>query len=86
LIKGLLRSQPSERLPIKPGGIRNIQTSRWYKNFDWAAMENLTLEPPYKPQVKGKTDIANFTASKEHIPKALAYEDDGSGWDKDFEM
>jgi cGMP-dependent protein kinase len=86
LIKGLLKKEPSERLPMRPGGVKNIKECKWFTltDFDWAAMENLTMDPPYKPVVKSKKDIANFSARKEDMPKQLEYHDDGSGWDKDF--
>jgi len=84
LVKGLLQKEPSERLPMRPGGTKNIKDCRWYQGFEWQAMETLELEPPYKPTVKSKKDIANFTARKEDMPKTVEYKDDGSGWDKDF--
>jgi len=84
LIKGLCRHEPSERLPMKKGGIENIQKHPWYNGFDWEAMKNLTLTPPYLPQVKSKKDIANFSARKEDMPPHVLYKDNGTGWDKDF--
>jgi serine/threonine protein kinase len=84
LIKAFLKKEPSERIAMRPGGVRNIKEHRWYQDFDWASMESGTLEGPYKPKVKSKKDIANFSARKEDMPKQLEYKDDGSGWDKDF--
>jgi len=84
LIKGLLKREPSERLPMRPGGTENIKKASWYKDFDWAKMKACDLEAPYKPTVKGKKDIANFSARKEDMPKQLEYKPDGSEWDKDF--
>jgi len=84
LIKGLLKKEPSERLPMRPGGTRNIKEQKWYNDFDWGAMENGTMEAPYKPTVKSKKDICNFSARPQDMPKQVAYKDDGTGWDKDF--
>jgi len=84
LIKGLLKREPSERLPMRPGGTENIKKASWYKDFDWAKMKACELEAPYKPTVKNKKDIANFSARKEDMPKQLEYKPDGSEWDKDF--
>lgn len=84
LIKSLCKKEPSERLPMKKGGTSNIKRHTWFRGFDWEAMENLTLEPPYKPQVKSKKDAANFSARKEDMPPQVPYKEDGSGWDKDF--
>jgi cGMP-dependent protein kinase len=84
LIKSLLKKEPSERLPMRPGGVKNVKESEWYKDFDWAAHLEGTMTAPYVPVVKSKTDIANFCARKEDMPKFLEYTDDGSGWDRDF--
>mmetsp|Transcript_28976 Transcript_28976/g.67430 ORF Transcript_28976/g.67430 Transcript_28976/m.67430 type:complete len:808 (-) Transcript_28976:288-2711(-) len=84
LIKGLLKKEPSERLPMRPGGIKNIMTCEWYKSYDWDSVRDLSMDPPYKPVVKSKKDIANFSARKEDMPRHIEYKDDGSGWDKDF--
>mmetsp|Transcript_2704 Transcript_2704/g.6950 ORF Transcript_2704/g.6950 Transcript_2704/m.6950 type:complete len:804 (+) Transcript_2704:70-2481(+) len=84
LIKGLLKKEPSERLPVRPGGTKNVKTCDWYKSYDWEAVRGLTFDPPYKPVVKSKKDIANFSARKEDMPRQIEYKDDGSGWDKDF--
>merc|ERR1712217_366944 len=56
LIKGLLKKEPSERLPMRPKGTENVKTTKWYHDFEWTAMQDGSLEPPYKPVVKAKTD------------------------------
>jgi len=84
LIKALLKKEPSERICCRPGGVQNLKDHKWYGGFDWSAFESDTLEPPYKPVVKSKKDIANFSARKEDMPRQIEYTDDGSGWDKDF--
>jgi len=84
LIKALLRKEPSKRLPMCPGGTKNIKDAEWYKGFDWVAMEGMTLEPPFKPEVKSNKDIGNFCADEAEKPVFLHYTDDGTGWDKDF--
>jgi len=47
-------------------------------------MKNLELDVPYLPQVKSKTDISNFAARKEDIPRQVPYSDNGTGWDSAF--
>mmetsp|Transcript_51117 Transcript_51117/g.119714 ORF Transcript_51117/g.119714 Transcript_51117/m.119714 type:complete len:811 (-) Transcript_51117:95-2527(-) len=84
LIKALLKKEPSERLPCRPGGTNNLKKCEWYKNYNWDAVRDVSMEPPYKPVVKSKKDIANFSARKEDMPRHIEYKDDGSGWDKDF--
>jgi len=83
-IKNLCKKEPSERLPMRKGGSDNIKNHRWYQDFNWQTMSGLTMDPPYKPAVKGKKDIANFSARKEDMPPQVPYKDDKSGWDKDF--
>merc|ERR1712032_494471 len=90
LIKALLRNEPSERLPMRPGGIKNLRDHKWFTGFDWTLLKNVDnkdkpqMEPPFKPTVKSQKDIANFSARKEDMPRQIEYTDDGSGWDKDF--
>jgi cGMP-dependent protein kinase len=84
LIKALLKKEPSERLPMQSGGNKKLRDHKWYAGFDWEAMNNLKLDPPYKPVVKSKKDIANFSARKEDMPRQIEYKDDGTGWDKEF--
>jgi serine/threonine protein kinase len=84
LVKALLKKEPSERLPMRPGGVKNLKEHKWYSGFDWESFTKLTMEAPYKPVVKSKKDIANFSARKEDMPRQIEYKDDGSGWDKAF--
>merc|ERR1712113_546947 len=84
LIRALLRNDPSERLPMRPGGSANLKSHKWFEGFDWKQMEDLSVEPPYKPVVKSKKDLANFSARKEDMPRQLDYHDPGTGWDKNF--
>lgn len=86
LVKQLCKKQPSERLPMRSGGIKNVKQHPWFisTKFDWEAMRLLTLQVPYKPVVKSKKDLANFPDGGANMPRQLEYKDDGSGWDKDF--
>jgi CRP-like cAMP-binding protein len=84
MVKALLKREPSERLPMRPGGVKNMKDHKWYQGFGWDQMVEGKLEPPYSPVVKSKKDIANFTARKEDMPKSFEFKDDGTGWDKDF--
>jgi len=84
LIRALLKSEPSERLPVRPGGVANLKSHAWFDGFDWEKMTNLTLDAPYKPVVKSKKDLANFSARPEDKPRQIEYKDPGTGWDKNF--
>merc|ERR1712019_283706 len=52
LIRGLLKNDPSERLPVRPGGVQNLQKAQWYGKFNWDSFKELTLDVPYAPVVK----------------------------------
>jgi len=84
LIKNLLKNEPSERLPMRLGGVNTLKSHKWFEGFDWDAMFAFTLAAPYKPVVKSKKDLANFSARKEDMPKQLEYHDPCTGWDTDF--
>merc|ERR1719476_940148 len=75
LIKGLLKKEPSERIPMQTNGAKKLREVKWYQNFKWDEMQQLTMEPPYKPAVKSKKDIANFSARKEDMPRQIEYKD-----------
>jgi len=84
LIKGNCHANPSERFPMKKGGTNNVKNADWYKGFDWDKMEGLTMDAPYKPPIKNKKDMANFSARKEDMPPQVPYKDPKNDWDKDF--
>eukprot|EP00927_Polykrikos_kofoidii_P049824 TRINITY_DN43833_c0_g1_i1.p1 TRINITY_DN43833_c0_g1~~TRINITY_DN43833_c0_g1_i1.p1 ORF type:complete len:770 (+),score=141.12 TRINITY_DN43833_c0_g1_i1:95-2404(+) len=84
LVKSLCLKDPSDRLPMQRGGTKKLKSHAWFFEFDWVRMGNLTLDPPFKPVVKGKKDLANFSARKEDAPPMIHYIDDGTGWDKEF--
>jgi cGMP-dependent protein kinase len=83
-IKALCHGNPSERLPMRKGGTKNIKSHPWFEGFDWTAMEEVKMTPPYLPKVKSTKDIGNFSASEEDLPPQVSYKDPGTGWDKDF--
>jgi len=86
LVAALLKPEPSERLPCLLGGIDNIKNHNWYSPFDWDSFGNQSMSPPYKPKLDSVTDCCNFAGVNPlDMPPTLAYEDDGSGWDADFE-
>lgn len=84
VVKNMLKHQPSERLPMRVGGTKNIKAHNWFNGFDWAHLEARSAVPPYKPEVKSHTDLSNFRAHDSDLPPDIPYKDDGSGWDADF--
>jgi len=83
-ILNLCQKDPAERLPMRNGGVSNIKKHIWYEDFDWQSFEGLSMETPYKPAVKSKKDLANFSAREADRPPQVKYKEDGSGWDKSF--
>merc|ERR1719198_654612 len=86
LIKALLRKEPSERLPMRSGGVPNIKKHEWYAKFEFNELESQRMKPPFRPAVKNPTDLSNFSARVEDMPKMVSYHDDGSGWELEFDM
>jgi len=84
LVKQMLRHQPSERLPMRVGGIKNIKQHKWFAGFDFDALFSRKMEPPFKPSVKGPTDASNFKASEADLPPQIPHKDIGDNWDANF--
>jgi len=84
LVQNLLKHVPNERLPMRAGGTKNLKQHPWYKGQDWDALYNLKVPPPYQPQVKSNTDMANFRAAESDLPPQIPYKDTGSNWDAEF--
>jgi len=89
LVRALAQVLPTERLPMKGGGVDNIKTHPFFGDFDWAGLLDETLVPPYIPVVRGRRDTRNFSVDEltpERLPAKLPYKDydDGSHWDVDF--
>ena len=38
LIENLLKNDAVERLPMKPGGVKNLTGHKWFSEFDWDAL------------------------------------------------
>jgi len=84
VVKNMLKHQPSERLPMRVGGTRNIKSHNWFNDFNWENLASRAMDAPYKPNVKSPTDASNFRAHESDLPPNIPYKDDGTGWDKDF--
>lgn len=84
VIKSLLKSEPSERLPMRPGGSQNLKAHPFFKGLSWTDMMKGVIDPPYKPSVKSPTDTSNFAPPKTDKVHWVEWKDDGSGWDRDF--
>jgi cGMP-dependent protein kinase len=83
-VKGHCQQEPTARIPMRRGGVENTKMHKWYEGFNWNAMKELTMDPPYKPNVKDARDASAFHAKKADLPPVLEYRDKGDGWDADF--
>jgi len=84
LITLLLKPQAIERLPMRQGGITNIETHEWLSGFDWSGMRLLSLAPPLVPKLKGTTDLSHFSASADDLPVPVELHDPENSWDTEF--
>eukprot|EP00929_Paragymnodinium_shiwhaense_P054733 TRINITY_DN27430_c0_g1_i1.p1 TRINITY_DN27430_c0_g1~~TRINITY_DN27430_c0_g1_i1.p1 ORF type:complete len:798 (+),score=182.01 TRINITY_DN27430_c0_g1_i1:90-2483(+) len=62
-VRSLLKQVPSERLPMRHGGVENIRKHEWYKGFAWEHIDKQSFEHvPFQPMVKNVKDRANGSA------------------------
>mmetsp|Transcript_106917 Transcript_106917/g.300633 ORF Transcript_106917/g.300633 Transcript_106917/m.300633 type:complete len:772 (-) Transcript_106917:121-2436(-) len=85
-VAGLCKLEPSERLPVRRGGVENVRQHAWFsqQHFDWTQLQQRAMTPPYMPVVRGGADLTNFDPNPEDAPKDVPYYDPGTGWDVDF--
>lgn len=67
-MKEVCSQDPSARLPVRDGGLQNLQAHPWFEGFDWKGMRELTLEPPFKPELTSSSDMSNFQVNKSFLP------------------
>jgi serine/threonine protein kinase len=72
LLSKLLEREPARRL-VDPA---QIKAHPFYASIDWTKLENLELEPPFKPQVKDDLDIANIDTMFTDEPVTLDDDDE----------
>lgn len=60
LISKFLVKNPAHRYGVIKGGEAKIKAHPWFVGFDWEALENRTLKPPYVPDLKGPEDTSMF--------------------------
>eukprot|EP00397_Hematodinium_sp_SG-2012_P016978 GEMP01017340.1.p1 GENE.GEMP01017340.1~~GEMP01017340.1.p1 ORF type:complete len:809 (+),score=136.37 GEMP01017340.1:156-2582(+) len=86
LIKNLLKTEASDRLPCRAGGHSALMGHSWYHNFSWDDLLSQKLEPPYVPEMKDKIGLSNFDARPDDMPPEVEYDRRfNTGWDKNFE-
>ncbi|RCV44927.1 hypothetical protein SETIT_9G414100v2 [Setaria italica] len=60
LLKGLLHKEAGRRLGSGTGGSDEIKNHKWFKSINWKRLEARQIQPSFRPNVAGKTCIANF--------------------------
>uniref|UniRef100_A0A8C5D2G4 Protein kinase C n=1 Tax=Gouania willdenowi TaxID=441366 RepID=A0A8C5D2G4_GOUWI len=56
LLEQLFERDPTRRL----GVVGDIRSHSFFKPFNWQALEQRKIEPPFKPKVKSPNDCSNF--------------------------
>ncbi|XP_049819763.1 protein kinase C isoform X2 [Aethina tumida] len=62
ILKGFMTKNSSKRLGcvVAHGGEAAIQAHAFFKEMDWAALEQRRVKPPFRPRIKSRKDVANF--------------------------
>jgi serine/threonine protein kinase len=68
LVKGLCHANPASRLPVKKGGAGNVKNHDWFKDFEWAKLEDGTLDAPFRPKVKSMKQVAKTKIPDDQMP------------------
>jgi len=65
-------------------GIDGLKNHAWYTDFDWAALSDGSMVPPYMPALNGPKDISNFAQHQFDKAPEAEYDDDFTQWDREF--
>ena len=57
ILRGLLAKDPESRYACRPGGVTELKAHPFFAQIDWQDLEDLFIEPPYKPPVKNDLDV-----------------------------
>ena len=63
--------QLSETGEVVSGGADDIKKHPFFRNIDWAKLERVEIEPPWKPVVKDAADTRNIAAEFTNEPAAV---------------
>ncbi len=77
-IRKLMDPDQTKRCGWATGSLKDVRRHRWFRGFDWEALEKEKMEAPFRPEVKGDSDISNFNVVKNE--KRYNFHND-SAWD-----
>eukprot|EP00918_Siedleckia_nematoides_P002722 GHVU01006227.1.p1 GENE.GHVU01006227.1~~GHVU01006227.1.p1 ORF type:complete len:341 (+),score=89.81 GHVU01006227.1:95-1117(+) len=82
LVKRLLTSDLGRRYGNLQRGVEDIKQHRWFEGFDWNALMERTIEPPYKPPVKADkcSNFEKYEDSTELPPPVTGSQDPFVDW------
>ena len=60
VIRGLLTSDPANRLGHLSGGADDVKNHGWFKKVTWPSLLLKKIEAPYKPAIASELDASNF--------------------------
>nr|CAB3500909.1 unnamed protein product [Digitaria exilis] len=60
IVKEKIKLPTYLRLGSGPGGSDEIKNHKWFKSINWKRLEARQIQPSFRPNVAGKTCIANF--------------------------
>ena len=65
----LLDRDPLARLGYN--GVEEVKSHPYYETIDWDKLLAKEMEPPFKPRVRGESDVGNVDKSFQNIPAAV---------------
>ena len=60
LIQGLCTVKVAYRLGYLKGGANDVQEHTWFAGYDWNGLVNMTVDPPWRPNLKSFDDTTCF--------------------------
>ena len=70
LMKKLLCKQPNKRLGHHTNDIQKLKQHQWFRGFDWQSLATGQMKSPFRPKLKGDSDIKYFDQDvKEPVQK-----------------
>jgi hypothetical protein len=65
LIKKLLHTSQAKRLGRTVGGATSVMCHPWFSHFDWDALLEYRLKPPYLPELKDPDDNSSMVEEEQ---------------------